>query len=106
MAKKSGNKVKAWLDSRRKKVRISHEIHERVKEISDQLYAEQEEKDKLLSKSSNWDMIAEFVRRCNDNPNLKVEIHLKDGTTILLRCYEEQKQHDYEQINGDYIQVQ
>lgn len=48
---------------------------------------EQSEKNKLLSSKSNWNMIETFIKKCNDNPNLVVEIRLKDSTIIKLGTY-------------------
>jgi hypothetical protein len=60
----------------------------------------------LLSNKSDWTMLEAFVRQCNNNPNLKVEIILKDNTHILMKTYEEKKPRDFESINGaDYSEI-
>jgi hypothetical protein len=54
----------------------------------------------LLNNNSDWTMLEAFIRQCNNNPNLKVEIILKDNTHILMKTYEEKKPLDFEMING------
>ncbi|VVB59507.1 Uncharacterised protein [uncultured archaeon] len=55
---------------------------------------------RLIDNHSDWSMLEAFVQKCNDNPNLKVEIQLKDGTKIIMKTSEERKRHDFEEING------
>ena len=57
---------------------------------------EQVEKHKLLSSKSDWSMLESFVQKCNQDPNLKVEITLNDGTKINIRSYEKVPLKDYE----------
>lgn len=57
---------------------------------------QQVEKHKLLSSKSDWYMIETFICQINNDPNLKVEIKLNDGTRILLRSYKEAPLKDYE----------
>ena len=45
----------------------------------------------------------EFMRRVNDNPNLRVDVHFADGTFLNMRVYEKRETHDL--INGNIYEV-
>lgn len=61
---------------------------------------EERERKALLSAKSDFALLEKLVKKCNDNPNLKIEIFLTDGTRILLRSYEDAQRRDFEMING------
>ena len=64
------------------------------------------EKKALLSSRSDWSMIETLVKKCNDNPNLRVSVFLNDGTRIDMKTYEVQKQNISALINGeDYEEI-
>lgn len=64
------------------------------------------EKKALLSSKSDWSMIETLVKKCNDNPNLRVSVFLNDGTRIDMKTYEVQKQNISALINGeDYEEI-
>ena len=44
-----------------------------------------------------------MIQKVNENPELRVEIFLNDGTRILLKTYEEKLQKDY--LDSDYVEV-
>lgn len=46
------------------------------------------EKKALLSSRSDWTMLESLVKKCNDNPNLRISIFLNDGTRIDMKTYE------------------
>ena len=54
------------------------------------------EKHRLLSSKSDWSMLESLIRKCNEDPNLKVEVTLYDGTKITMRSYEKVPMKDYE----------
>lgn len=81
------------------------EIKNKLKEYENQLLQEQKAKEKLLSSKSDFTLLEKFIQKSNENPNLKIEIFLNDGTRILMRTYEEHKQSASELINGDYLEV-
>lgn len=61
---------------------------------------EERERRALLGARSDFALLEKLVKKCNDNPNLKIEIFLVDGTRILLRSYEDAQKRDFEMING------
>lgn len=70
-----------------------------------QLKREEQEKKRLLNHDMDVSFLEKIIKKCNDNPNLKVEIFLKSGDRILLRSYE-QKQNVANLINGaDYEDI-
>lgn len=81
------------------------EIKNKLKEYENQLLQEQKEKEMLLSSKSDFTLLEKLIMKSNENPNLKIEIFLNDGTRILMRTYEEHKQSASELINGDYLEV-
>lgn len=62
-------------------------------------------KKQLLNSKSDFAFLEKLIQKCNSNPNLKIEIHLTDGTRILMRSFEAEKKYDFEKINGDYLEV-
>ena len=64
------------------------------------------EKKALLSSRSDWSMLENLVKKCNDNPNLRISVFLNDGTRIDMKTYEVQKQNMAYLINGeDYEEI-
>lgn len=79
-----------------KKVTLFSTIRKAVKEAIAKYKAEmreQVEKHKLLNSKSDWSMIETFIQQCNDNPNLRVEVKLADGTKLTLTTHEEKKKN-------------
>lgn len=64
---------------------------------------EERQKRKLLSSKSDYHLLEQMIQRVNENPELRVEIFLNDGTRILLKTYEEKLQKDY--LDSDYVEV-
>lgn len=64
---------------------------------------EERQKIKLLSSKSDYHLLEQMIQRVNENPELRVEIFLNDGTRILLKTYEEKLQKDY--LDSDYVEV-
>ena len=70
-----------------------------------ELKREAKEKKRLINHNMDVSFLEKIIKKCNDNPNLKVEIFLKSGDRILLRSYE-QKQSVANLINGaDYEDI-
>lgn len=67
-------------------------------------YKEQKRKEKekriLLNSITNIGMLEEIIQRCNDNPNLKVVIYMRDSTRYELSTYQYKSKPAYTQING------
>lgn len=64
---------------------------------------EEKQKRKLLSSKSDYHLLEQMIQRVNENPELRIEIFLNDGTRILLKTYEEKLQKDY--LDSDYVEV-
>ena len=65
----------------------------------------QEEKQKktLIRHKMDFALLEQFIQKCNENPDLRIDIHLSDGTTINMRCYQKRETHDL--INGNIYEV-
>ena len=64
-----------------------------------------ERQKKMLVKDSLTNGIfEEFMKRINDNPNLRVDVHFPDGTLLNMKVYEKRETHDL--INGNYEVVE
>lgn len=60
------------------------------------------QKHTLLSAKTDWALLQEFIQSVNNNPDLRIEVHLTDGTTFLLKNYKAPERHTASQlINGD-----
>lgn len=64
---------------------------------------EEKLKKKLLSKKSDWHLLEQLIQKCNDNPDLRIEVRLNDGTVLLLKTYHKVETHDL--INGNYEEI-
>jgi hypothetical protein len=65
---------------------------------------EEKLKKKLLGKKSDWNLLEQLIQKCNDNPDLRIEVRLNDGTVLLLKTYHKVETHDL--INGNYEVVE
>lgn len=68
-----------------------------------ELKAEEKNKRKLLSAKTDFHMLEELIQKVNENPYLRIEVHLKDGTSMLLKTYLKDNRADL--INGDYEEI-
>ena len=71
-----------------------------AREFYKQKKKEEKLKKKLLGKKSDWHLLEQLIQKCNDNPDLRIEVRLNDGTVLLLKTYHKIETHDL--INGDY----
>ena len=62
--------------------------------------AEEKLKRKLLNKKSDFHLLEQLIQKCNENPDLRIEVRLTDGTVLLLKTYHKTEAHDL--INGNY----
>ena len=69
-----------------------------------QFYKEKKREEKLkkqlLNSKSNYHLLEQLVQKCNENPDLRIEVRLNDGTVLLLKTYHKVETHDL--INGNY----
>lgn len=68
-----------------------------------ELIAEEKNKRKLLSAKTDFHMLEELIQKVNENPYLRIEVRLKDGTSMLLKTYLKDNRADL--INGDYEEI-
>lgn len=69
-----------------------------------QFYKEKKREEKLkkqlLNSKSNYHLLEQLIQRVNENPDLRIEVRLNDGTVLLLKTYHKVETHDL--INGNY----
>ena len=61
--------------------------------------AEEKQKAKLIRSKSDFHLLEQLIQKVNENPDLRIEVHLADGTRLLLRTYHKPEVHDL--INGN-----
>lgn len=70
-----------------------NEIKKQLKEFKQKLIQEKKEREQLLNSKINFGALEHFIQRCNENPDLRVDIELRDGTIIHLQTFAK-KQYD------------
>lgn len=65
--------------------------------------AEEKQKKKLIKKSMDFNLLEQLIQKVNDNPDLRIEVHIADGTRLLLKTYRKAEVHDL--IDGNYLEV-
>ena len=65
---------------------------------------EEKLKKKLLSHKTDFHLLEQLIQKCNENPDLRIEVRLNDGTVLLLKTYHKVETHDL--INGNYEVVE
>lgn len=61
------------------------EIKKQLAEYKQKLIQEKREREQLLNNKTNWAALEQFIQRANENPGLRVDIELRDGTVIHLQ---------------------
>ena len=64
---------------------MDKEIKKSLREYKEKLLREKKEREQLLNSKVNFGALENFIQRCNEDPNLKITIELKDGTVIHLQ---------------------
>lgn len=62
-----------------------NEIKKKLQEYKQLLIKEKKEREQLINNKTNWAALEQFIQRANDNPGLRVDIELRDGTVIHLQ---------------------
>ena len=75
-----------------------------AREFYRQKKAEEKLKKKLLSKKSDFHLLEQLIQKVNENPDLRIEVRLTDGTVLFLKTYHKTETHDL--INGNYEVVE
>lgn len=71
------------------------EIKKQLKEYKERLLREKRERDQLLNNKTNWAALEQFIQRVNENPDLRVDIELRDGTVIHLQTVAKRQYDPY-----------
>lgn len=72
-----------------------NEIKKQLREYKQRLIKEKKERDQLLNSKTNWAALEQFIQRANENPGLRVDIELRDGTVIHLQTMSKQRFDPY-----------
>lgn len=78
---------------------INREIRQKIKEYEAQLRMEERAKKTLISAKTDFTFLEALIQKCNDNPNLRINVTLSDGTTMALSTYKPDSSHK-DLING------
>lgn len=65
--------------------------------------AEEKLRKRLIRHNTDFAILEQFVQKCNENPDLRIDIHLSDGTVINMKTYHKKETHDL--INGNIYEV-
>ena len=60
-------------------------IKQQIKEYKQKLIQDKKEREQLLSNRCNWGALEQFIQKVNENPGLRVDVELRDGTVIHLQ---------------------
>lgn len=77
-------------------------IRRQVKEYRRKLLEEKAAREALLSMRTDFNMLEGMIQRVNENPDLRIDIALKDGTVIRLKTYREDR--DIDPFAADYVE--
>ena len=64
---------------------------------------EEKQRKTLIRYKMDFALLEQFVQKCNENPDLRIDIHLSDGTVVNMKCYQKRETHDL--INGNIYEV-
>lgn len=71
-------------------------------------YEEEKRKEHFLNKSVDYQYLEELVQKINENPLLRISVHLADGTRLELNTRPKKDTVDYMDItepHEDYLEV-
>lgn len=75
-------------------MRLTKEQKKVVAEFTAKLIEEEKQKEILLNHKTDWGFLEQLIQKANDNPGLKVEVILHDGTKLNLQTYKPQRRKD------------
>jgi hypothetical protein len=64
---------------------MDKDIKKQLKEYKEKLLREKLEREQLINSKTDWAALEQFIQRCNENPDLRIDIQLRDGTAIHLQ---------------------
>lgn len=73
---------------------LSRKLKNKIKAYREQLLKEEREKAMLLNSETNFSLLETLVQKCNANPNLRIDVHLKDGAVINLKTFNSEPKID------------
>lgn len=65
---------------------------------------EEKQRKTLIRHNMDFDLLEQLIQKVNENPELRVEIKLSDGSRILMKTYKKAETHDL--INGNILEVE
>lgn len=77
-------------------------VRRQVKEYRRKLLEEKAAREALISMRTDFNMLEGMIQRVNENPDLRIDITLKDGTIIRLKTYREAR--DIDPFAADYVE--
>ena len=63
---------------------------------------EEKQRKRLIRRSMDFGLLEQLIQKVNDNPDLRIDINLADGTVLHMKTY--QKQEVSNLINGNYVE--
>lgn len=79
---------------------LTKDDKKQIQELKAKIIRDKTDRTRFLSKDTDWAMLEQFIQRINDNPSLKIDITLLDGTKLSLYTTGDRKYE--EKINGNY----
>lgn len=70
---------------------LSKENRQLLKEAKKKIIEEEIKRQNLLSKSTDWGALEEFIQEVNANPGLTITVTLNDNTKLELKTTKEKK---------------
>lgn len=64
---------------------------------------EENQKKRLIRRNMDFNLLEQLIQKVNENPELRVEVRIADGTTLLLKTYHKPETHEL--INGNIYEV-
>ncbi|MCQ2082522.1 MAG: hypothetical protein MJZ11_12780 [Lachnospiraceae bacterium] len=86
-----------WKQYRQWKKEADAEIREKKREY--------EEKQKFLSSHADFNFLEKLIQKCNDNPDLRIDIYLLDGTVVKMKTYQETKKEVVTDWISDSLEI-
>ena len=66
---------------------------------------EEKKKEALLNEKMNYQFLEELVQKCNENPQLKIKITLRDGTILDVNTTPKRKQNYIGTQEENFLEV-
>ena len=67
------------------KYMMDRTIKQQMKEYKLKLLREAKEREQLLNAKTNWGALEQFIQKVNENPGLRVDVELRDGTVVHIQ---------------------